>query len=419
MKPSLLSLISLWSAVLYFLINPGASGFSARPFQPDQYQNSGSEAHLALTPKKLQALGNVEPILGRKPNHGATKARVSLEWCKNNVSSILPADDGTLLVKNEADDPTGIMATTTLSAFDMDASVHILKTAWSRAECESIIQSANDRNQWSTSRHHLYPTTDVPVAELPTPVRDACLSLACGYILPALACIFYTPLNELHFKDMFVAKYTTTRQSGLAEHTDGSAFSFNVLLSQNADEGGGGDFEGGGTSFCNIGRVQPSQGHVLVHRGSLLHQGNPVTKGTRYILVGFVHSHPRFVDIVSSSKGSSTTSSNFFVASIASFPLGLVLEGDEGDGFDSAAIVVACHKGSSAFDAGIRQDDCIRGVFLNDNNNDTSRLEPWDGKTFDQIIARLGELSREWASNNSPLELVLERWTIPTKGKET
>ena len=218
--------------------------------------------------------------------------------------------------------------------------------------------------------------------------------MAQAVLLPALASIFDTPLDHLNFKDMFVAKYTPAGQPGLGAHTDGSAFSFNVLLSDTRD------FEGGGTSFVRLGHVAPSQGDVLVHRGSLRHQGNPVTQGCRYILVGFVHSDPNYV------RDAATLGSKIFTVSIPTFPLGLVLEVDEGDADKSAAMVVSCDaQHGSAFSAGMRSGDCIRGVLVRDGT-DVVRLEAWDGKTFDQVMAWLANLSQK----PEPLELVIERW---------
>jgi predicted 2-oxoglutarate/Fe(II)-dependent dioxygenase YbiX len=98
-------------------------------------------------------------------------------------------------------------------------------------------------------------------------------------------------------RDIFIVKYQAplqdhdqqqtgpqaARQSGLALHTDGSIISFNVLLSEPVD------FDGGGTFFSHLGRVvAPDQGEAVVHDGKKQHAGVPITRGVRYLLVGFV-----------------------------------------------------------------------------------------------------------------------------------
>ena len=66
-------------------------------------------------------------------------------------------------------------------------------------------------------------------------------------------------------------------------HTDGSIFSFNVLLSDPPA------FDGGGTFFEPQRRtVTPPRGAALGHSGQVRHSGVAITRGERYLLVGFV-----------------------------------------------------------------------------------------------------------------------------------
>ena len=72
-------------------------------------------------------------------------------------------------------------------------------------------------------------------------------------------------------------------QAELEMHRDGSVVSFNILLNDASE------FEGGGTIFEEEGRtVQIQQGDCLVHAGRLRHGGAAVTRGERYVIVGFV-----------------------------------------------------------------------------------------------------------------------------------
>lgn len=85
---------------------------------------------------------------------------------------------------------------------------------------------------------------------------------------------------------MFIVRYNADDWPRLDKHTDAVDVSFNALLSDN--------FEGGGTRFWDrskgrpFAHVQPELGQVLFHGSQVLHEGMPVTSGTRHILVGFL-----------------------------------------------------------------------------------------------------------------------------------
>lgn len=128
-----------------------------------------------------------------------------------------------------------------------------------------------------------------------------------------------------------------------------------------------------------------------MHRGSLLNQGNTVTQGCRYILVGlWIATH--------NTSLASALGSDFLTVTIPAFPLGVVFEVDEGDAQNSAAKACDEQQGS-AFPAGIRSGECLRGAILSDEGDDFV-FEAWDGQTFNDVMARLVDL-------NQP---VLKRW---------
>jgi hypothetical protein len=59
--------------------------------------------------------------------------------------------------------------------------------------------------------------------------------------------------------------------------------SFNILLNHETE------FEGGGTYFQRYdARVCLRRGDALLHSGQLLHAGHRITKGVRYLVVGFM-----------------------------------------------------------------------------------------------------------------------------------
>lgn len=143
---------------------------------------------------------------------------------------------------------------------------------------------ADTNGGWTTRRHSRYPTTDVPVAELP--LNAEVRAHIVEHVFPLLAEHYALPTSDMSLNDLFVVKYTPAADGGQAElgwHRDVSFLSFNISLSH-ADE-----FEGGGTHFSSTGAiVRIDKGQAIMHSGQVYHAGAPVTKGARYILVAFV-----------------------------------------------------------------------------------------------------------------------------------
>jgi hypothetical protein len=142
---------------------------------------------------------------------------------------------------------------------------------------------------WQKSRHSLYPTTDLNLVVDPftAEAREYIGHRLDARLAPLLERVFGITPGAIRANDMFVVRYDAEVQPFLALHTDDSDISFNVLLSS--------DFEGGGTQFWNrlqnapFAYVKPKQvGQVLVHSALIQHEGMPVTKGVRHILVGFL-----------------------------------------------------------------------------------------------------------------------------------
>jgi hypothetical protein len=65
-------------------------------------------------------------------------------------------------------------------------------------------------------------------------------------------------------------------------HTDASFISFNILLNESSE------FEGGGTKFEDGLTHHSQQGDLFIHSSLVKHSGSTITKGIRYLLVGFV-----------------------------------------------------------------------------------------------------------------------------------
>lgn len=80
-----------------------------------------------------------------------------------------------------------------------------------------------------------------------------------------------------------VTKYDAkSSQRGIRLHNDASDYTFNIMLSPPSA------YEGGGTHFTATSETyRLDLGEGLLHPGNLLHRGVEISKGERYILVGF------------------------------------------------------------------------------------------------------------------------------------
>lgn len=151
-------------------------------------------------------------------------------------------------------------------------------------ECALIVFEAERRTKdrgWTTKRHMGYPTTDVPLSDLPMG-NTLVLHRVHRRIIPKIEAVFEFDGEFVDVNDLFLIRYTAGRQDSLSCHKDGSLFSFIVPLND--------AFEGGGTQLpCEGGDVmKPDVGHAIVFCGQQMHRGLPVTRGTRYVLAGFL-----------------------------------------------------------------------------------------------------------------------------------
>jgi hypothetical protein len=154
--------------------------------------------------------------------------------------------------------------------------------------CDFIINESEkyaDMNSgWQTKRHRNYPTTDIPIKEIPN-LNTLVLNLIRYEVFPLISYKYNVSKYFLDCNDIFIVKYDANFQNKLDRHKDGSVFSFNILLNDLSN------FEGGGTIIDENGvdvLVSNTKGGVLLHSGRCFHSGNQITKGVRYILVGFV-----------------------------------------------------------------------------------------------------------------------------------
>jgi len=184
---------------------------------------------------------------------------------------------------------------------DPEDEVVLVHNVLTPEQCDAILAAtslrAAARGGWDSKRHPHHPTTDMRCAEacadapaVEQMVRAAVFKRICEPLASRWAGERFLA-EHLTFRDLFFVRYSANEgeQRGLSMHRDGSAFSFNVLLSDPSD------FDGGGISFSIKGwpkghgkTVTIPRGAALVHSGSLLHGGRDITRGTREILVGFM-----------------------------------------------------------------------------------------------------------------------------------
>lgn len=146
-------------------------------------------------------------------------------------------------------------------------------------ECEKY---ATNNGGWTTTRHVNYPTTDLPVDKIPSIFGLILETFKTKTVLIRSSYGLHDDM-VLDIKDLFVVKYSVDSQKSLEMHCDGSFISFSILLN-NENE-----FEGGGTYFDDGLTSKLGQGDMLLHSSQIKHSGLPITKGKRYLLVGFVN----------------------------------------------------------------------------------------------------------------------------------
>ena len=187
-----------------------------------------------------------------------------LSYTSDDCESLIPYEEGHLLHKTKG-------------------------PIFSAEECQRIVDEAEkvaSETKWTTNRHGNFPTTDLPLVELPETLKFLRLVLA-ERIYPLLRSQFgqYLPdPKRLRVADGFVVKYDVAGgQTELKPHRDGSVVSFNIALNPATD------YDGGGTWFASLDdSVKIDQGEIVTHASGLLHGGHGITTGKRYILVAFV-----------------------------------------------------------------------------------------------------------------------------------
>ena len=200
------------------------------------------------------------------------------------------SSDGTLTIRSVRPIPYDINNAEVFVPHEDGYLIHKTKNSViSKEECERIIGEAEyvaSLSEWTKNRHGNYPTTDLPLVELPETLKFLRVALV-ERIYPMLQAqfgVFLPDPSKLRLADGFVVKYDAQGgQRELKPHRDGSVVSFNIALNPASE------FEGGGTWFASLDdAIRIDQGQIVSHSSALLHGGYGITSGKRYILVGFV-----------------------------------------------------------------------------------------------------------------------------------
>jgi len=175
------------------------------------------------------------------------------------------------------------------------------KPLLSPVDCRWVVEEAEKHAKklggWSTSRHHGAPTTDIPVSQIPM-VREWFNNQLRDVFFPMLQARYPSLIassDELRVLDAFIVRYDAGEQASLPVHKDESTFSFTIALNDRKEyEGGGTSFEAirplvGGSKTFAPGVLNANMGGVVTFPGKLLHGGNTITNGRRYIISLFIY----------------------------------------------------------------------------------------------------------------------------------
>jgi hypothetical protein len=134
-----------------------------------------------------------------------------------------------------------------------------------------------------------YPTTDLSVEHDPFTSMDRTWisNLLDRRLSPVLSRLYGVPPTAMRAYDLFVVQYEASHQAALERHMDGGDIAVAILLND--------EFEGGGTRYWDRRTNQPFEhvkskkiGNLITHPALIDHEGFPITKGKRYLLVALL-----------------------------------------------------------------------------------------------------------------------------------
>lgn len=153
---------------------------------------------------------------------------------------------------------------------------------WIIKETELIVKKSGG---WLKERHELYTTTDINISNVENVNNYLNMFIKediIGKINKLYGLEGKEDIFELIFDDIFIVKYDVSKdgQVFLEKHRDSNIISWQIVLND--------DYEGGGTYFDDGILVKVKKGGLLIHPGFVEHMGMSITKGVRYLMVGFM-----------------------------------------------------------------------------------------------------------------------------------
>lgn len=152
--------------------------------------------------------------------------------------------------------------------------------------CNWIINEAEEyanKYGWSTNNFLTYKTRDIKLEKLQN-VFGFFLNVEMKNIIKLIQKDYCLPENTLiDIQDINVIKYDIDNQLGLEYHTDTSFLTFNITLNDSLE------YDGGGTVFDDGIIMKCNQGDMIIHSGISKHKGIDISRGKRYIIIGFLN----------------------------------------------------------------------------------------------------------------------------------
>ena len=160
--------------------------------------------------------------------------------------------------------------------------------------CDKLVAEANKFGIWSPGndteydprlqgKHENYPTQDIHLNQIG--LGEFWEKIIVGTFFSDVMSHLYKYQSK-GYNIAFIVRYKFGEQTKLSPHHDSSAYTTNIALNT-----AGVDYEGGGCKFIykNFTITDNEKGYAILHPGKIshYHEGLPITKGTRYILISF------------------------------------------------------------------------------------------------------------------------------------
>ena len=161
--------------------------------------------------------------------------------------------------------------------------------------CDYLVQLAEKNGNWSggvyTDKNSIdkrigvienIPTQDIHLKDIG--LHDFWVDIVNNHFKRIMAHLYKYKAGNYHIA--FIVKYDAEKgQASLQGHHDASVYTTNIALCD------GNDYEGGGIKFHtkNITLLNKDKGYLCLHPGRVTHyhEGLPITRGKRYVLVSF------------------------------------------------------------------------------------------------------------------------------------